>query len=426
MRSEVKSMNKKIILCHLLVGASFLAFPTPSLAGDTPESLVSEGQVFGELRYRYEYVDQDGPAPIADEARASTIRANLGVKTGEYRNFQALLEAQVVANVGADDFNDTVNRQTQFPVVADPDNEDINQAWVSWNGIKGAVIKIGRQGINLDNQRFIGTVDWRQNDQTFDSVVFNYSGLEKANLTYGYIANVNRVFGDKHPLGDLDSTSHILNASYGVADWLKATGYGYWLEFDRLPARSSQTYGLRLTGKQAIDENWAFSYEAEAARQSDRGNNTLNYDDSYYHIAPSVSGHGLTLTAGYEVLGGDGSHAFQTPLATLHKFNGWADKFLDTPVAGLEDVYISASYKVSGVHKSVDGTTLNAAYHDFEGEESGDFGSEFDASITRSFELPKPLPMEKLNLMVKYADYNAEDTPYTDTQKIWFQVGVSF
>ena len=129
-------MNKKIILCHLLVGASFLAFPTPSLAGDTPESLVSEGQVFGELRYRYEYVDQDGPAPIADEARASTIRANLGVKTGEYRNFQALLEAQVVANVGADDFNDTVNRQTQFPVVADPDNEDINQAWVSWNGIK--------------------------------------------------------------------------------------------------------------------------------------------------------------------------------------------------------------------------------------------------------------------------------------------------
>lgn len=419
-------MIKRLFLCQLLAGASVLAFPGLSLAGDTPESIVSEGQVFGELRYRYEYVDQDGPAPVTDEARASTIRANLGVKTGEYKHFQALLEAQIVANVGADDFNDTVNRQTQFPVVADPDNEDINQAWLSWNGLTGTEIKIGRQGINLDNQRYIGTVDWRQNDQTFDSVVFTYSGLEKANLTYGYIANVNRVFGDKHPLGDLDSTSHILNGSYGFAEWLKVTGYGYWLEFDRLQARSSQTFGLRLTGKKPIGKNWSVSYEAELARQSDRGNNPTNYDESYYHIAPSVSGHGLTLTAGYEVLGGDGTHAFQTPLATLHKFNGWADKFLDTPAAGLEDAYIGASYKVSGLHKAVDGTTLTAAYHDFDGEEQGDFGSEFDASIGRSFELPKPLPAEKLNLLIKYADYNADDAPYTDTQKVWLQVGVTF
>ena len=31
--------------------------------------------------------------------------------------------------------------------------------------------------------------------------------------------------------------------------------------------------------------------------------------------------------------------ALQTPLATLHKFNGWADLFLTTPNAGLEDAY---------------------------------------------------------------------------------------
>jgi hypothetical protein len=220
-------------------------------------------------------------------------------------------------------------------------------------------------------------------------------------------------------LGDLDSSSHFINASYGFTDWFKITGYGYWLEFDRLPARSSETFGLRATGKTLITENWSFAYEAEAATQSDRGNNTASYDEEYYHIAPSVSGHGFTFGAGYEVLGGDGANAFQTPLATLHKFNGWADKFLDTPAAGLEDAYVSASYKVTGLNKAVDGTTFTAVYHDFNGDESGDFGSEFDASVGKSFELPKELPFEKFNILVKYADYNAEDAPFTDTQKFW-------
>lgn len=420
----MKPSRKFLLLTS--IGSAFLFLSLPAKAGDTLESLIKEGDFFGEVRYRYEFVDQDGPVPVTDNAKAGTIRTNIGFKTGKYQDFQALLEAQIVQNMGANNFNDTVNGKTSFPIVADPDNEEINQAWLSWSGIDGAEIKLGRQGINLDNQRFIGTVDWRQNDQTFDSVVFNYSGIEKANLSYGYIANVNRIFGDDHTLGDLDSSSHFINASYGFTEWFKITGYGYWLEFDRLPARSSETYGLRATGKTLITENWSFAYEAEAATQSDRGNNMASYDEEYYHIAPSVSGHGFTFGAGYEVLGGDGANAFQTPLATLHKFNGWADKFLDTPAAGLEDAYVSASYKVTGLNKAVDGTTLTAVYHDFNGDENGDFGSEFDASVGKSFELPKELPFEKFNILVKYADYNAEDAPFTDTQKFWLQVGVNF
>ena len=31
---------------------------------------------------------------------------------------------------------------------------------------------------------------------------------------------------------------------------------------------------------------------------------------------------------------------FNTPLATLHAFNGWADRFLTTPVKGLADTNI--------------------------------------------------------------------------------------
>ena len=49
---------------------------------------------------------------------------------------------------------------------------------------------------------------------------------------------------------------------------------------------------------------------------------------------------GWRIGGGYEVLGADDGAAltsFQTPLATLHKFQGWADKFLTTPPNGIRE-----------------------------------------------------------------------------------------
>ena len=318
----------------LLISALCLT-ALPAMADDDVESIVKDGRFFGEARYRYEYVDQNGPAPITDNAKASTIRTNVGFETGTYKNFQALIEAQFVGNIGANDFNDTVNGETSYPVVADPDTTEINQAWLSYAGIPDTQIKAGRQGINIDNQRFIGTVGWRQNDQTFDSVMLTNSSIPGLDLAYTYVWNINRIFGGDHPLGDLDTETHALHAAYKIADWLTLTGYGYWLDIDLAPALSSKTFGVRLTGDVPLNDNWNFFYEAEAATQDDHGNNTASYNEKYYHLAPGIKGHGWTFQLGYEELGGDGTNAFQTPLATLHKFNGWADKFLSTPANGL-------------------------------------------------------------------------------------------
>lgn len=417
------AINKTAFPSLLILGCLFPA--ASALAQDSLQNIVGEGRFFGALRYRYEYVDQNGPAPIASVARAGTMRANLGFKTGKYHGFQGLLEAQFVENIGATRFNDSVNGKTTHPVIADPDTQEINQAWLSWDNNDGARIKLGRQLINLDNQRFIGSVDWRQNDQSFDALLLHYNFLENTTLTYGYIGNVNRVFGDDHPLGDLDSKNHILNASYKISDSLTVAGYGYFLSFDRLPARSSKTFGVRATGRMAVNDDWAFSYEAETAYQGDYGDHPVGYHEHYYHIAPSFSAYGWILGAGYEVLGGDGRSSFQTPLATLHKFNGWADKFLDTPAAGLEDVYASVSWKIP-VSGALSGVTLSAVYHDFKGQERGDFGSELDVSIAKTFDVSETTPFKNINIVAKYADYNAQDRPYTDTQKAWLQLGVNF
>ena len=48
-------------------------------------------------------------------------------------------------------------------------------------------------------------------------------------------------------------------------------------------------------------------------------------------LAPALGA--LEFKLGYEELGSNaGLYGLQTPLATLHAFNGWADKFLVTPV----------------------------------------------------------------------------------------------
>lgn len=415
----LKAMLLSTVCGFMIQGAS------SAFAGEDVKSIIKEGHFFGEMRYRYEHADQNS---VVNDAKASTVRTNLGFKTGVYKDFQALFEGQIVQNIGANDFNDTTNGKTAYPVIADPDVAEINELWLSWAGLPQTSIAIGRQKINLDNQRFIGTVDWRQNDQTFDAFQLTNASIENLNVTYAYVGNVNRIFGDDNPLGDLDSNIHIAHASYAFADWLKFTGYGYWLDFDPLATSSSRTFGARVTGKMPLNEHWSFSYEAEAATQDDHGNNTASYDEEYYHIAPSLSGHGFTFTAGYEVSGGDGTNAFQTPLATLHKFNGWADAFLNTPNAGLEDAYVSGSYKISGTKSFFDETTFTAVYHDFDSHDSstGDFGDEINLSVGKSFMLPDVgQPFKKLDVLLKYADYDG-DSGVASREKFWLQVGVKF
>ena len=417
-----------------MLGASSLVLAmsimSSASAQDGVEKFIKDGKVFGEIRYRNEHVEQDN---ALDDANAHTIRANVGFKTGEYNGLQGLIEAQFVRHMGDEEFNTTSNGQTTYSTVADPDIEQINRVWLAYSGVPDTVIKVGRQAINLDNQRFVGTVGWRQNDQTFDAATVTNTSLDKVEAQYSYVANVNRVFDEGAQQDDLHSAVHLANVTYDHADWLRATAYGYWMDFEDAAALSNKTFGLRLAGKAPINDDWTFAYEVEYADQEDHADNTNSYDEGYYHIAPSVSGHGLTFKLGYEVLEGSGNanQRFQTPLATLHKFNGWADAFLSTPADGLEDMYGLVSYKVSGTNTPLDGAKAMAVYHSYEGEEANDFGDEWDFSLGKTFALPDAgQPFKKVNVLLKYADYDADGSApagyNTDTEKVWLQVGVKF
>ncbi|MFW0776951.1 MAG: alginate export family protein [Rickettsiales bacterium] len=413
--------NLKNTFVYSTILASSLCASYSAFAGDSLEQAFRDGTPYIDMRYRYEFIDQDSKTK---NANASTLRTRLGYRSGEFHNFSGVLEFENIVQVGSDSFNDTVNKKTMYPTVADVEGTELNQAFLQFTGIDDTRLRVGREAINIGNQRFIGSVEWRQNNQTFDAISLVNQSLPDTVATYAYLNKVHRIFGDDSGMGNWNSSSHIINAANKTTSLGTISGYGYFLDFDMdAPAVSSKTYGISLDGKQKIDEHFTFKYYLEYAHQSDHGSNTTNYDAQYYHIAPAISFGGFTGTLGYEVLGSDnGVIGFSTPLATGHKFNGAADKFLSTPAGGLEDAYIELKYKVKDKGDDTDifnGLLVKAQYHDFSAEHgSADYGTEFDLYVK------KPIAGH-FYAEAGYAIYDA-DTVSSDTQKFTLGIGVRY
>ena len=371
--------------------------------------LITGGKASLNARYRFEYVDQDN---FSEEAEASTLRTRLTFKSGSYENMSFLLEFDDVTAVGDDDYNSTSNGNTQFPVVADPTGTELNQAYVSYKA-SGFTGDFGRQRINHGSQRFIGGVGWRQNEQTYDSVRLRYAADNGLKVDYAYVYRINRIFGpDNGPVQPADhkGDSHFLRADYKINDMHTLSGFGYFYDIDedtRYPAgrtvgNSSTTFGIEYAGKFELG-----GIKAAYATQSDAGDSPLDYDADYYMLEGTYKLGKASISLGYEVLGADNGVGFKTPYATLHKFQGWADKFLVTPGDGIEDLYV-------GLKGAAGPVKLGAFYHEFTAEDSGDdFGSEIDLVAT--------WPASKyLTLQLKFASFSTDNASrFDDTDKVW-------
>ena len=415
-------MCMKPTLLSLAIASATLA--QGAFAAEELSNLFTQGKPILDARYRFENVDQNNDLR---DANAQTLRTRAGFQSGQWYGLSGLLEVDNVSRIGDDAYNSTRNGQKEYAVVADPDGTEVNQALLRYDHKLGSAV-LGRQRINLDNQRFIGSVAWRQNEQTFDGALTQLKPLDGLTLSYAYLDQVNTVFGPDNGRYDnltnpanIDGHSHLINAQYVFMPQLTATAYSYLLDLDNIAVAptaaegtlSSQTSGLRLNGVVA-----GVSYALEYAQQKDYGDNPLELDSEYYLAELGYTLKGVQLKAGYEVLGGDngsGNRAFQTPLATKHAFQGWADQFLTTPADGIEDAYV-------GVTAPLLGGTLQAWYHDFSTEQGSDeYGNEIDLSYAH------PIPGVKgLVGLVKYATYDSDDKARTvDTDKVWLQLQYS-
>ena len=365
-----------------------------------------------DARLRYETVDQAG---IARDADAMTARVRAGFELKQ-DGFSVLAEASATLAIKGN-YNSTVNGLTGFPVVADPQTIGLNRLQIQYRGLPKTVLTLGRQRINLDDQRFVGSVGWRQNEQSFDAVRVETVVPGGIALDATYAWSDRTIYGIDSPLRSIGGDTVLAGAGKAFGP-VAIKGFAYLVDQDMAGRRqySSQTYGVRATGAFMLGGAATLSVVGSYAHQSDWRDNPNDYAADYWLGEAAVSVDGFTVTGGYEVLGASSGAAFtsfQTPLATLHKFQGWADKFLVTPANGIRDLYVGAAYALPA--PAVGPVSLTIVHHRFDSDRlSLDYGSEWDAQI--GFK-----PSKRTGLLLKYADYDARGFA-TDTSKLWLQL----
>ncbi len=384
---------------------------------DSLDELFKQGRAYLNFRYRYENVDQDS---IAKNANASTLRSRLGFESAQYKAFKGAIEIEDVRQLGNDLYNDTLNGKTSYPIVADPESTEVNQAYLSYAGMPDTLAKGGRRILNLDDERFVGEVGWRQNNQTYDGIDVNNTSIPDTNLFYSWNYQINRVFGEDSPNGTYNSQAHFVNVKNKSIAGVDITVFSYLLDLENAVQSSTSTYGLRVNGKTAVGAGLDWLYDTSYAYQADYADNPSDYSVNYYHVATGFGVKTVQVLLGYEVLGSsDGEVAFQTLLATLHKFNGWADLFLSTPNTGLEDLYLKLPGNLEGLGACFGGVTFELAAHDFRSYEDGQhYGTEWDAMLQKAL-------TADTSVALNYAYYNAIEYA-SDTTKVWLSLSTKF
>jgi hypothetical protein len=388
----------------------------PSAAAAQPVSL----KPLLDARLRYEHVHQDG---LAREANALTARVRAGAEIAS-GSWAMLVEGEgTLAPV--DNYFDGVRGARVRPLILDPENLELNRAQLRWTGLKSSTVTVGRQRIELLDQRFVGSAGFRQNEQTFDAVRLHYGTKTGPTLDVTYSWSVRTVNGARgrgarqtaidgdnlFAVAGLPTPVGTLSAFAILADQDEAVVQNY--------ALSSQTYGVRLAGTGPIGKA-TLVYAASYAQQSDFHRNPNDYSASYLLGEASLGARGLTGTIGYELLGADDGRpltSVQTPLGTLFKFQGWADRFVTTPPNGLQDLYASLAYGAKNVGPA-DSITLTGTWHRFDSDRLDlRYGDELDllASAKRG----------RYTLSARYARYRARSFA-TDTDRFWLSAEFAY
>lgn len=395
----------------VLLASTTLATPAFADAGDPVE--IGEGVTLDpilDVRFRIETADQP---TFPDNASSITVRGRAGLEIAS-DGFSFLAESEGTLALD-NNYNDTIpsNGIEPFPVIADPDSFDLNRIQVAYKSDTFGVT-VGRQRIILADARFVGNVGWRQNEQTFDAV----RGTAKVGplaLDATYAIQQNTIFGSESPNKDFEGDFVFLNGQLDLSA-VKALAYSYTIDYDTRLAFSSQTFGGELKGTIPAGP-FKINLRAGLATQSDTGANPNNYDAGYLVGEGAIQSDGWTVRLQYEELGSDdGVAAFQTPLATAHKFNGFADLFLVTPATGLRDtnIRVAKTFTIPGL------TTFNAGvtFHEFDSDFGGiDYGNEFDAVLG--------FKAGPVGILAKYSNYDAVDFG-VDTDRFTLQAGISF
>lgn len=364
------------------------------------------------LRPRYVEVTDDN-----QDGRAASLLIRASLTSEWTRKFSTTLEYDFVETRFEDEHSDGV-RFNGEPLVADVPGAEINQASVHWQGRQLDLI-LGRQSIELANQRFVGSASYWQNDQTYDALRVKYQFLTMSSAQYIYIGNANTYLGDdagfwltsedslygvndgvRPPAlrGDQDHNSHLLHVEFKEWDYSQILAWYYSFKNETAPQLSNDTVGVGYRFNYKAD-TLKYIIEADLAHQelTDFRDNNI----PYYRLEAGLGFQSLQLMASQEYLGSDQGWGFLTPLASLNDFQGWADEFLYTPDEGIVDTRLQIDWRFNPLR-------VDARYHFFRAAEGGaDYGEEFDLDFIWKL-------TRKNKVSLRFADFRSDHPDFED------------
>jgi hypothetical protein len=407
---RVTSMKATTLL--LLTAAPVLAGTTPAPApAITPAPSSYWLTPTLDIRARYEFADIDG----FDPSHAFTIRERLGLKTAAWNGFSAFVEGEFTQSV-VDDYRAAASAAAGVDpyvpgnsTIFDPNNNELNQLYGQYAGFD-TTVKLGRQRIIYDNAAFVGNVGWRQNEQTYDALSIANKSIPGLTLNYAFVNQVNRIFGAdaSGTFENVPGEVHLLNASYAGIQGVTLGGYIYLMDFDEIEGWDNNTYGVSAKAK-ALGLTWY----GELAYQEDAG--AANDDEGLYAHFFAMKEFGKhSLTVGIEHL----DAGVQTPLATVHAFNGFADATdasrVDGTHPGLTDTYVTYAMPIfCGIKWA------NSVHFFGDNAISDDLGFGIDSVLTKKFD-------DHFTGIFKLGYHDSNDSFYLTTTRASVELNYAF
>jgi len=365
-----------------------------SVQAQSMDNLIKSSSLDLNFRIRAESVDIDNGT--TDSALANTLKSRATFKSGDMYGLSLLIEGDSTLHISDEFYDKDGKNDDNYDLVLDQETTQLNQAYIQYNNFS-SVIKAGNQRINLDNQRHVGGVAFRQDEATFDAISISNKSIDDIRVFLAIANNRNSITN-----ANTEEDIVLLNVKYALSKSAAISGYFYDIkDTNGIADLDFATFGVRAAGKQES----SITFEAELASQ-EKSTGTADFTSLYYNISVGTAIAGVTTKLGYEAFGSDdGEAAFATPLGTNHKFFGWSDIYLTgAGNNGIQDLNLSAVTKVSGVK-------LVAQFHKFDALEGGDdLGTEFGFMAAKKF--------GTYSASVKVAQLSDSDTK-NDTTKLW-------
>lgn len=347
---------------------------------------------------------------VNTDGRATSLLLRFALQSHWSETFSTLAEIDHVATGWRDEHSDGV-RFNDRPLIPDVPGTEVNQAALGLTFSQAEVL-LGRQRIELDNQRFVGSNGYWQNDQTFDALSANYELFSASRLFYAYIANANRIFGDDADgeprsdgyysgggdpeesgfWGDHEHNSHLVNAHFNEWDFSDLGFYYYHIDNRDAEPDSNRSLGMRYSFERRVAGlQWRSEIEGALQKRMRVEGAPTN---TYARIELALALHSLEVALQRERLGASGGVGFVTPLASAHDFQGWADKAFAIDRVGMVDRAIEASWRKSPLK-------IDARYHFFESAAGDiDWGREFDLDLILKID-------RRQRVQLRYANYQS-------------------